>query len=168
MGHRTHAGEHLACAKPYLRIWEIRNPLWMRHEVHPTFHGRDIFAPVAAHLSLGKDPAEVGPEILDPVTLPIPAVSRTPTGIEGSVMHLDRFGNLTTNIESTMLDRSVRTVLAGETVIPGISGYFGEVRQGTPLALINSFGFLEIAVNKGDAAATLGLGIDSPVTVTWW
>ncbi|MEW6348887.1 MAG: SAM-dependent chlorinase/fluorinase [Thermodesulfobacteriota bacterium] len=219
-------------AQPSTRIWEIRNPRWLREEVHPTFHGREVFAPVAAHLSLGKDPAEAGPEIHDPVTLAIPPVIRTPTGLEGRVIYADRFGNLTTNIEASMLDRTVLTVVAGavprvedhrqchpplcppikggetqalstssmggdaqvlsprgtvkneggrarlqypvdskegrrHTVISGISRYFGEVAPGEPLALINSFGFLEIAVNQGNAASTLGLGVDSPVTVTW-
>ncbi len=154
-------------AQPFTRIWEIRNAQWMRQEVHPTFHGRDVYAPVAARLSLGEDPTLVGPEIHDPVTLTIPPVKRTFHGLDGSVIYVDRFGNLCTNIASTMLDRTVHAIRAGDTVIQGISRYFGEVAQGEPLALINSFGFLELAVNQGSAATILGLGIDSPVMVTW-
>ncbi len=148
-------------------IREITNHDLMRGQVHPTFHGRDLFAPVAAHLSLGTDPADVGRVVADPVILAIPPVRTTPGGLEGEVIHVDRFGNLCTNIESGMLERTEATVVVGENAISGIARYFGEVPGGALLALVNSFGFLEIAVNRGNAAAALGLGVHAAVTVNW-
>jgi S-adenosyl-L-methionine hydrolase (adenosine-forming) len=134
---------------------------------HPTFHGRDVFAPVAAHLSLGKSIESVGARIVDPVVLSIPGVRHTAHGIEGEVIYVDRFGNVTTNIEASHLTASVEVITGGGVKITGLSRFFGEAPEGDPLALINSFGYLEVAVNRGDAAALLGVGNGAPVEVKW-
>jgi len=144
---------------------EIINPEFMLPRPHPTFHARDMFAPAAAHLSRGICFDKLGPPITDPVILPIPSAEPTSEGIAGQVIYVDRFGNLTTNIEEEMLNRQVKTVAVGDVVIQGISRYFSEVREGAPLALINSFGLLEIAVNLGNAAALLGLGKGAQIKV---
>jgi len=99
--------------------------------------------------------------------LPIPGVEANSEGIAGQVIYVDRFGNLTTNIEEEMLNRPVNTVAVGDVIIKGISRYFSEAREGAPLALINSFGLLEIAVNLGNAADVLGLGKGAKVRVAW-
>lgn len=145
---------------------EILNPEFMVPRPHPTFHGRDVFAPVAAHLSTGKSFDGVGPQIENPVILPIPVAEHTSEGMEGQVIYVDQFGNLTTNIEAEMLNRPVKTVAVGDVVITGIGRFFAEVPQGAPLALINSFGLLEIAVNRGNAASFLGAGKGMKVRVT--
>ncbi|MBI5568449.1 MAG: SAM-dependent chlorinase/fluorinase [Desulfomonile tiedjei] len=150
-----------------VEVREIRNPEFMLPEVHPSFHGRDIFAAVAAHLSLGTPIHLVGPLVDDPVRLAIPAVLRTTEGLQGEVIYSDRFGNLSTNVEANMLDRSVQEIVCGDVRLPGIKRYFQEVPEGTPLALLNSFGLLEIAVNRGDASAILGIRIGDRVAVTW-
>jgi S-adenosyl-L-methionine hydrolase (adenosine-forming) len=146
---------------------EITNPACLLPTPHPTFHGRDIFAPTAAHLCAGKPFDSVGPLIDDPVSLGLPGALHTPDGIHGEIIYIDRFGNLTSNIPAEMLTRNVRSVEAGNARIAGIHRFFGEVPEGEPVALINSFGFLEIAVNKRDAARELALGTGEPVKVLW-
>jgi S-adenosyl-L-methionine hydrolase (adenosine-forming) len=146
---------------------EIQNRDYMLPEPHPTFHGRDIFAPVAAHLSAGKAFEEVGPLVHDPIMLSIPTATMSAAGLEGAVIYVDRFGNLTSNIDKTMLSKIVGTVGVGDVTIQGLGCFFGEVPEGEPMALINSFGLLEIAVNQGNAAQVLGIGKDEPVRVFW-
>ncbi len=150
--------------------WEMReitNPDYTLPNPHPTFHGRDIFAPVAAHLSEGKPFEDVGPLVHDPRRLPVPEVKRMAHGLEGEVIYLDRFGNLTTNIEASMLDRPVKSVVLGIVEIHGISTFFCQGEEGKPLALVNSFGYLEIAVNRGDASEVLGIDKGRTVRVLW-
>lgn len=144
---------------------EIENPQIVRADPHPTFHGRDVFAPVAAHLSTGLRIESMGPRLLDPVTLPIASPRIIDRGIEGCVIHIDRFGNLTSNIEAGMLTRGVRNVALGDVKIPRMSRFFGEVESDEPVALINSFGFLEIAVNRGNAAERFGAAEGAQVVV---
>jgi len=144
---------------------EIRNTEYCLDNPHPTFHGRDVFAPVAAHLSAGKDLETVGPVVNDPVMLSIPSPRISGGTVEGEVIYIDRFGNLSTNIDAGMLNRAVSTVHVGNTTINGLSRFFSEVADGGALALINSFGFLEIAVNRGDASQELGIRCGVSVTV---
>jgi S-adenosylmethionine hydrolase len=146
---------------------EIQNPDYMLAEPHATFHGRDIFAPVAAHLSAGKPLEEVGPLVHDPIMLSIPTVKENAEGLEGAVIYVDRFGNLTSNIDKTKLSKILGTVCVGNVTIRGLSRFFGEGPKGEAIALINSFGLLEIAINQGNAAQVLGIGKDEPVRVFW-
>lgn len=146
---------------------EIANPAFLLPTPHPTFHGRDVFAPTAAHLCTGKPFESVGPTIQDPVRLNLPGPFQTPEGIQGEIIYVDRFGNLTSNIPAEMLTRNVRSVEAGNVKIAGISRFFDEVREGEPVALINSFGFLEIALNKRDASRELAVGTGESVRTLW-
>ncbi len=146
---------------------EITNEALLLPNPHPTFHGREVFAPVSAFLSAGKKFESLGPVLEDPVVLPCPAPQETSSGILGEVIYIDRFGNATTNIESPMLAHAVGDVQVGQIRISGISSYFAEVQVGMPLALINSFGFLEIAINGGHAAEELDIKVGDYVNVTW-
>ena len=158
----------LVFARSHAReVREISDSNLFLQEPHPTFHGRDVFAPAAAHLSLGIAFDAVGPVVEDPVMLSIPEPIHTEVGIEGEIIHVDQFGNLTSNIESGMLFRSVDSVQIGEWEIKGIKRFFSEVPTGAPVALINSFGFLEIAVNLGNASKDLGVQKGSRVNVIW-
>jgi S-adenosyl-L-methionine hydrolase (adenosine-forming) len=148
-------------------IREIVNPDLMLPKPHPTFHGRDVFAPVAAHLAEGVPMSVAGPVVDDPVTLDVPGPIKTEDGVRSEVIYVDRFGNLSCNIDAEHLNREVGIVEIGDTRIPGLSVYFGQAPEGTVLALINSFGLLEIAVNRGDAARTLGVNLGAPVRVLW-
>ncbi len=139
-------------------------------EVSATFHGRDIFAPVAAHLAAGTPLSALGPAIsaLEPLKFPRPSFN--PDGsLEGAVLWADHFGNLATNISVALLsehflDRAVRVEIAGKR-IERIRRTYSEAAAGELLAMIGSFGMLEIAVRQGDAARTLGAGPGTPVRV---
>lgn len=143
------------------RIYEIANPRYMLKEVSTTFHGRDIFSPAAAHLARGTSPLDFGSEILDPVT-PSFAKPATQKGkMRGEVIHIDGFGNIITNIAPKDLRkidleqaRSLRVRLGDEDLTLRFCTAYGEVPRNTPLALVGSSGFLEVAVNRGDASET--------------
>ncbi len=173
LDHRFYVGPDnglfsLVFARSHSReVREIDNSNLFPGQPHPTFHGRDMFAPVAAHLSLGIDFDSVGPVIDEPVMLSMPEPVQTGDGIQGEIIHVDRFGNLTSNIESGMLQRSVDSVHVGGQEIKGIRKFFSEVPTGTPIAVINSFGFLEIAVNQGNSSLDLGARKGSQVRVKW-
>ena len=132
-----------------------------------TFHGRDIFAPLAADLASGRTvPQDIGPATTDIVpSLLEPPEARTDS-IKGCVVTLDNFGNLITNIEASLLAHftSARVQAAGRS-LPLLETY-GQTKPGEFLALINSFGVLELACAEGNAADRLGLGRGAPVVVT--
>jgi S-adenosylmethionine hydrolase len=131
-----------------------------------TFFGRDIFAPVAAHLSLGVPPEEIGGEIKSVLTVPaIKPYINEHGEISGRAVYVDTFGNIITNIEGSYLkgifsaeipveDLVVR--LAGQR-IRGIRKYYEQSEPGRLMAIVNSWGYLEIAVNRGNAFQYLGL-----------
>lgn len=149
------------------QIREIQNRRLIAPKPHHTFHGRDIFAPVAAYLSLGTDFSEIGPIISDPERIYLPSVIKLEQGIEGKVIHVDRFGNLSVNIGADVLERPIDEINLGSLKIKKLSRTFSDVPNHEPLALINSFGLLEIAMNKSSAADRLGVGIGARVRVTW-
>jgi len=139
--------------------------LWL-HPVSPTFHGRDIFMPVAAHLATGADLATVGDEIdlADLVTLPAPT-SRVRDGeAEGEVMSVDRFGNVQLSIEAADVGQlgvgvgSPIVVRTGrrQLTVPFVET-FAAVAPGEVVAFTDSAGLISLAVNAGDAAQQLGL-----------
>ncbi len=124
-----------------------------------TFHGRDIFAPVAAHLSRGLPPEEVGPKMETFHTLTVPRPKRTQYGIQGEIIYVDVYGNLFTNIESEMLDNFGKDCVlsCAQTKIQGLSRTYGDKSPGELLFLPGSSGFVEIALNGGNAFRQLGL-----------
>lgn len=130
-----------------------------RPQVSATFHGRDILAPVAARLSLGLDPKKLGPRQERLVSLAWPEVRRGPGAIEGSVLLVDSFGNLVTDIDEDMLagvdPASVRVRCRGARV-EGLARTYGDHQPGTLVALIGSTGRLEIALVGGSAAERIG------------
>ncbi len=134
-------------------------------DVSATFHGRDIFAPVAAHLSLGTPLEALGPPLEEIVTLPVPRPERQGDRIVGHVAHVDRFGNLITDVTEADLESLAHPVIevAGRR-IAGISHHYAE-RAGV-LALVGSSGRLEIAVNGGSAAAALGLRVGDSIILS--
>ncbi len=129
-----------------------------------TFHGRDVFAPVAAHLSLGVPLEEFGPAMESLLIFPIPRVQRLDEGeLLGSVIHVDRFGNLITNLTARDLPRCPTVVEIAGHQIRGLSRTYAE---GAGLvALVGSSGYLEIALPGGSAREAVGLGVATPVRV---
>jgi len=155
---------------PWLDESEIRvleNPEFFLPEISATFHGRDIFAPVAAHLAAGKKPEKVGPVIGDPVRKSIPPFIMEGDRIKGEVICADSFGNLITNITAEILNNlSNPTIRLGERAAVRFVNAYGDVSVGEPLALIGSHGRLEIAIRGGSAEKELNAGKGHPVVVT--
>lgn len=154
-------------ALPKAKARELTNrKLWLP-EVSSTFHGRDIFAPVAAHVAGGVAPARAGKLVRDARR----EVPREPvrTGKRfwvGEVLHADRFGNLITNLrplEMPELGRRRAVIKIGFEVIDGLSPNYASVPPGTVVAVVGSGGTIEIAVNQGHAGRKLGVGPGSPV-----
>lgn len=124
-----------------------------------TFHGRDIFAPVAAHLSKGVPLHEIGVPIVEPLRSNIPNPKREQDNLEGEVIWVDRFGNLITNIRvdhlGSAFDKRNLTVEIGGVRIAGLKNTFGDVEKGQFLAYIGSLGYMEIGINSGSAQEAL-------------
>jgi S-adenosylmethionine hydrolase len=132
---------------------------WM-DRISIVFHGRDIFAPVAAHLSLGADPFLLGEPVDNPSTLAYPLPSRNNSDLVGEVIRVDHFGTIITNITREHLSSSLTSkgliIRIGSLVLEKISTTYSDVPEGQPVALIGSSGNLEIAVNRGRAMDYLG------------
>lgn len=135
-------------------VVEITNTEYMLEPVSGTFHGRDIFAPAAAHISSGVSVYELGNGLPQGARLEIPAPSLEADEITGRVLYADSFGNLITNIPGEALGPG-STVYVGRHRIDGISGSYGEAEIGKLLAIIGSAGLLEISVNQGSAKDVL-------------
>lgn len=144
---------------------EITNPELTPLDAHPTFHGRDIFAPCAARISAGFPLDRVGPQIQDPVLLDMPEPCFQPGRIDGHIIYVDRFGNLSSDIRSSDLPPGPLKVTIGTIEIESVVRFFSEAPAGYPVALINSFGFLEVAINQGAASEALGLGVGAELGV---
>ena len=140
-----------------VRIHELSNPRFMLPEVSKTFHGRDIFAPAAAHLLNGVKPEEFGSEISE-ATKPEFVKTTLKNGVMvGEVLHVDGFGNIITNIKEeevaeNHLKGTVNVELPDYKLKLRFCKAYGETGPREPLALIGSHGFLEIALNQGSAA----------------
>lgn len=156
------------------RVHEITNQKLWGPERSRTFHARDIFAPVAGRLAAGTRLDRVGPVVRDPVLLPIPPV-REVSADEwiATVLHVDRFGNLTTTLGEPQLadllggalgDPNGFVVVVEGVVMPLVRTY-ADVAEGEPCAVIGSTGRLEVAIHKGNASRLLGAGRGAPVTV---
>jgi len=128
-----------------------------------TFHGRDVFAPVAAHLAAGVPLERLGPPTATLLRLPRRLPERTPAGWRGEVLHVDRFGNLVTNLRAAhCFGGACRVRVAGREIVGLSPSYAAMAELG---AIIGSDGYLEIAVPNGSAAARLGAGPGAPVDV---
>ena len=149
------------------RAHHIANKALFSSRPSHTFHGRDIFAPIAARLSAGLDLAEVGPPICDPVILPEVAAHKSAERIVGRIIHIDHFGNLVTNIAAADLEPlgTAINIRLGNHALTGLSRTYGDVAEDTPLALIGSVDLLEISVNGGSAAQRFGLDRRDPIIV---
>lgn len=125
--------------------------LW-RHPVSPVFHGRDIFVPIAAALAAGTALREVGDAIDSIIPLPIARPGRTAEGLIGHVIHVDRFGNVVTDIPREMLPKTPFTVGAGNALVTRTVQYYKQASEGEVVMLVNSAGHLELAMNGQRAA----------------
>jgi S-adenosyl-L-methionine hydrolase (adenosine-forming) len=146
---------------------------WFRHPVSRTFHGRDVFAPVAAHLALGVPLDAFGPRVTDPVRTSRPPLLAQDGDLAGCVMFVDRFGNALTNLTAAALATAfpgvaeeALEVRIGSRTIRGLARSYGDAAIGTLVAIVGSSGRLEIAQVGGDAATRFGLGEGDPIIVS--
>ena len=139
------------------RAYEISNPKYFLSSVSFTFHGRDIFAPAAAHLSLGVPIEDLGKRLLKPFTLEIQEPDIREEEIIGEVIYEDTFGNLITNIPGRMVDSNC-TLYVCDILINGVCKSYSEAPEGELLAVIGSSGFLELFVNRGRASDLIKCG----------
>jgi S-adenosylmethionine hydrolase len=166
------AAESLFPDEGTLKVWKLDNPKFWLPSVSKTFHGRDILAPVAAHLSLGISPGRLGtpltPKQYVHHLLPAVRVPRGQKRMEGEIIFVDTFGNLITNIPEAMFEDACSPPLvqvAGRE-ISGLVETYGNASAGQMVALIGSSSALEIAVVNGNASRELGVGVGAPVVVT--
>lgn len=143
-----------------IRCVNLDQPGFWLPKVSHVFHGRDIFSPVAAHLSLGTPLEALGTEFDDPIRLELPAPVRTQSGWKGEVIHIDHFGNIASNLRVEHLGEKIRElgkikVRTGGIEINGMVNTFGERPVGDLIALSGSTGNLLVSVVNGNAAARL-------------
>jgi S-adenosylmethionine hydrolase len=154
-------------------VYNITNPRYMLSRVSKTFHGRDIFAPAAAHLASWSNPTDFGPEIHDYVIPKFAKPELTGNELQGEVLHIDDFGNIITNISAEDFEKTpikegstfhLRFKDKGVIALRFCSAY-GEAQVGKPLALIGSHNFLEISINQGNASKKFRTKTGDPITV---
>ncbi|MBI3240891.1 MAG: SAM-dependent chlorinase/fluorinase [Chloroflexi bacterium] len=150
-----------------MEFYHLNQPQYWLPEISNIFHGRDIFAPAAAHLAGGVPLDSVGSPITDPVLFPLSPVESTPSGARGEIIHIDHFGNIATNIRQTDIAGlgEVKVTVRG-VEMRGLVRTFGERAPGELVALINSVGELAVAVVNGNAGQRLGAQIGDTVEVT--
>jgi len=142
------------------KIHELSNASYFLQPVSRTFHGRDIFTPIAAHLSRGIRVKNLGRSLKDFAQLKWPAPRRGQNRIQGEVVYVDRFGNAITNIEDALLAKLASKkiqVFINKRHVCQVASHYEAVPKGRPVAVAGSSGFLEIAVNGGSAADRFGL-----------
>ncbi len=143
------------------RVYEITDQSLFRQPMSNTFHGRDVFAPVAARLTCGHDITSLGPEVSDPIILDWPQPKEEGEALLGRVLAADHFGNLMTNLGRTQVEDflgSTRAVISLRGLeVEGISASYGQAPPGQVVAVYNSLDRLELALNRGDLCEKLGL-----------
>jgi S-adenosylmethionine hydrolase len=151
------------------RVIRVAERRYWRPEVSNTFHGRDIFAPVAGHLSSGLDPALLGPAVQSWARLDSAALKCQSDGIGGEIVFVDHFGNLITNIPAALVQQNpTRLAIGGKACPEFIWGRtYSDAEPGQLLVLISSGGFIEVAVSHGNAAKRLGVGLGESVLLKW-
>jgi hypothetical protein len=161
-----------ALSDPQARVHALTETRYFRHPVSRTFHGRDVFAPVAGHLANGEPIEKLGSAVRDPVRLGARAPRWVSGHLVGRIMFVDRFGNVLTNVTEHDLSDAFPTtqhdrleVVAAGRVIRGLARSYGDARVGEVVAIVGSSGRLEIAQVAGDAAARLGLGVGDEIGV---
>lgn len=156
-------------------IVRVENTRYFLNSISRTFHGRDIFAPVGSHISNGVPIEKLGPRLdmqnLIRLSIPRPYISNN-NELTGTIVSIDRFGNCISNIDENCLNKFVKNIAEkrleikiGKTVINCVSSTYTDVESGCPLAVIGSFGFLEIALNCDNAGHRLNIKKGDTITL---
>ena len=153
------------------RIIELTKSNFFLPDKSSTFHGRDIFAPVAAHLSRGISVEDFGDVCNEIVTIDIPKPEITEGAITGVVLHIDNFGNLITNISEglfrALIGEGSYKIMAGNKVTVGLKVSYSEVKKGEVLAIFGSAGYLEISAREQNAQKKLKMNKGSEIKVIY-
>jgi S-adenosylmethionine hydrolase len=153
------------------RIRHLKSAKYFSKNISQTFHGRDVFAPAAAHLAAGVRPSALGPLIQDAVRLSFDVPARTSTRTwNGAVLKVDRFGNLITNFHVDAFPDLLRrpiSMLAGIHPVDYLVRSYAEAPPGEPVAIIGSSGYLEVVMNQASAAKSLGCGVGTPIELNF-
>jgi len=148
-----------------VQVDPVKTKDFILQEVSSTFHGRDIFAPLAAHLSLGKKIQSFGDKVrLDHI--PSSLVSAKSGTSKPQVIHVDHFGNLVSNISGT-LAKEIQTLAVGKALVNRWTQNYDDAPDKTPCMIVGSGGLIEIVVKKDHAAKLLGAAVGMPVTIYW-
>jgi len=146
----------LIFAREKCRVRLISNARYFRRPVSRTFHGRDIFAPVAAHLACGVAPSRMGKVIADYVRPPFERPRQTgPRVWTGEILHVDRFGNVITNFHVDDFP-ALEQLAIGRAKVRRLAPAYAEAREGELVAIAGSSGYLEVSMNQGSAAQKIG------------
>jgi S-adenosyl-L-methionine hydrolase (adenosine-forming) len=149
-----------------VEIVHLTNAKYFLPEVSSTFHGRDIFTPVAAHLASGVPLGDLGAVVTDPIRLTLPQPEKTPTGWRAHITVVDVFGNLTTDLPAeALVDHPNVTFRFHGQEIHGLVTSYGRARPGELVALVDSESFVEIAIVNGSAAQVTGAQVGDVVEV---
>jgi S-adenosyl-L-methionine hydrolase (adenosine-forming) len=140
----------------HAQVYQITNSSLFQHPVSRTFHGRDIFAPVAAHLACGTPLESVGPRIID-------VLRKTPSR-RAQILRIDKFGNIITNVRREHLKKDFAIRIGGVEIRRLLSNY-DEAQPGEIFAIEGSAGYLELALKQGSAAQTLRVGRGAEIEV---
>ncbi len=157
--------------EPVEEIRVLNNEAWFLEPVSHTFHGRDVFAPTAAHLAAGACFRDAGDLVEDFVRLPWPALEKGEQSIRGEIVYVDRFGNAISNLPGSaippaVLEEGRLTTACGGRMLT-LHHCYTDVPPGKPLAILGSSGLLELAINGDDFAEQNGIEVGSPVRATW-
>ena len=150
------------------RAYEINNPQYFLKNVSNTFHGRDIFAPVAAWIAKGIPASKMGPSILKPTQLDMPEATKKNNQIKGEIIYIDHFGNAATNIPSELIDKTFASsdtieIRVGKEKINGLATGYYQVSSNQPGAIVNSWDQLEIFCRESNAEKKLKLKLGQSV-----
>lgn len=153
-----------------MSIYHITNREFMLSSISDTFHGRDIFAPVAAHLANGRSPFDFGKEIHRMISPDFSKTIRRRNRLEGQIIHIDNFGNIITNftakeLENSKIESKLHVKIGQVNLLMKLCKAYGDVRKEQPLAIIGSNNLLEISVNRGSAAQRFNVHVGNKVSI---
>jgi S-adenosyl-L-methionine hydrolase (adenosine-forming) len=142
---------------------------FIHSDISSTFHGRDIIAPLAAHLSLDVTLQQIGREIKSKIS-PSPFVSSRSDLLHSHILHIDQFGNVITNLTAQDFDqisKSVQAISVGRNLVSRWIRFYDEAPENTPSLIVGSNGLVEISIKRGNAAHMLNASLDTPLKVYW-
>ena len=155
---------------PKSKAYELNNPKYFLKHISNTFHGRDLFAPVAAWIATGIAASKMGPRILKPTRLELPEAKQKNKSIKGEIIYIDRFGNATTNISAELISKTFASsdtieIKIGKNKIDGlVTGYY-QINSGQIGAILNSWNQVEVFCRENSAEKKLKLKTGQTVTL---